>query len=175
MGRKLVDLSADLSSAFAQEGPSISFIRVVLPKMAWFSKFEIELERFYRLNQVKAVLSTDEDEDFSQFAARPSRTHWAPRGQVDREPSLNSVKQGPKRATEVKVCRSVCDTRQLPIKSLPIVTLILNPPSCRMLSLIVRGKRDLGTRGFQARSRHAGIWRDFSAEPVGRLFSRSAL
>jgi hypothetical protein len=74
MGSKLVDLSVDLSSAFAQECPPISFFRVVLRETAWLRKFEIEPGRFCHLDEVIAVLSTDENEDVSQSAVRPIRT-----------------------------------------------------------------------------------------------------
>jgi hypothetical protein len=73
MGSKLVDLSVDLTSAFAQECPPISFFRVVLRESAWLRKFDVELGRFSQLDEVIAVFSTDQDEDINQSAARQIR------------------------------------------------------------------------------------------------------
>jgi hypothetical protein len=74
MGSKLVDLSIDLSSAFAQECPPISFFRVVLREAAWLRKFDVEPGRFSQLDEVIAVFSTDQNEDISQSAPRQIRT-----------------------------------------------------------------------------------------------------
>jgi hypothetical protein len=74
MGSKLFDLSIDLSSAFAQECPPISFFRVVLREAAWLRKFDVAPGQFCRLNEVMAVFSTDPNEDISQPAARSIRT-----------------------------------------------------------------------------------------------------
>jgi hypothetical protein len=74
MGSKLVDLSIDLSSAFAQECPPISFFRVVLREAAWLRKFDVAPGRFCQLDEVIAVFSTDPDEDMSQPAGRAIRT-----------------------------------------------------------------------------------------------------
>ena len=74
MGSKLVDFSVDLTSAFAQECPPISFFRVVLREAAWLRKFDIEPGRFSQLDEVIAVFSTDENEDIARSAARQIRT-----------------------------------------------------------------------------------------------------
>ena len=73
MGSKLVDLSVDLTSAFAQECPPISFFRVVLREAAWLRKFNVELGRFSQLDELIAVFSTDQNEDINQSAARQIR------------------------------------------------------------------------------------------------------
>ncbi len=74
LGSKLVDLSIDLSSAFAQECPPISFYRVVMREAAWLRKFDIALGQFFRPDEVMAVFSTAPDEDIDQAAARIVRT-----------------------------------------------------------------------------------------------------
>jgi hypothetical protein len=74
MGSKLLDLSVDLSSAFAQECPPISFFRVVLREAAWLRKISLEPGAFCRLDDVIAVFSTDQSEDISLQPARSIRT-----------------------------------------------------------------------------------------------------
>lgn len=73
-GSKLIDLSVDLSSAFAQECPPISFFRVVLREAAWLRKLELTPGKSCRPEDVMAVFSSTPDEDISQPAARPIRT-----------------------------------------------------------------------------------------------------
>jgi pyruvate/2-oxoglutarate dehydrogenase complex dihydrolipoamide acyltransferase (E2) component len=74
MGSKLIDLSVDLSSAFAQECPPISFFRVVLREAAWLRKFDVQPGQSIALNEVIAVFGSEPDEDISQPAARVIRT-----------------------------------------------------------------------------------------------------
>ena len=74
MGSKLVDLSIDLSSAFAQECPPISFFRVVMREAAWLRKLDLVPGQFCNLEEVMAIFTTDPAEDFSQPAVRPIRT-----------------------------------------------------------------------------------------------------
>jgi hypothetical protein len=74
MGTKLLDLSIDLSSAFAQECPPISFFRIVLREPAWLRTLTVEKGQFCKLEEVIAVFSTDPDEDIGQPAARGVRT-----------------------------------------------------------------------------------------------------
>jgi hypothetical protein len=74
MGTKLLDLSIDLSSAFAQECPPISFFRIVLREPAWLRTLTVEKGQFCKLEEVMAVFSTDPDEDIGQPAARGVRT-----------------------------------------------------------------------------------------------------
>jgi hypothetical protein len=73
MGSKLVDMSVDLTSAFAQECPPISFFRVVLRETAWLRKFDVEPGRFVQLDDAIAVFSTDQNEDINQSAGRQIR------------------------------------------------------------------------------------------------------
>ncbi len=74
MGRKLIDLSVDLSSAFAQECPPISFFRVVLREPAVLRTFDVKPGQHIALDKVLAVFSTDPNEDLTQPAARIIRT-----------------------------------------------------------------------------------------------------
>lgn len=74
MGSKLLDLSVDLSSAFAQECPPISFFRVVLREAGWLRKLDVVPGQFCRLEEVIAVFSSEPHEDISQPAARAIRT-----------------------------------------------------------------------------------------------------
>lgn len=74
MGSKLIDLSVDLSSAFAQECPPISFFRVVLREPAWLRILDVAPGDHCNLDELVAVFSTDPDEDLSQPAARAIRT-----------------------------------------------------------------------------------------------------
>jgi hypothetical protein len=74
MGSKLLDLSVDLSSAFAQECPPISFFRVVLREPVWLRKFALAPGNFTQLGDEIAVFSTTPDEDLDQPAARVVRT-----------------------------------------------------------------------------------------------------
>jgi hypothetical protein len=73
MGSKLIDLSIDLSSAFAQECPPISFFRVVLREAAWLRKLSAEPGQFCHLDEALAVFSTEPDEDLGASASRVVR------------------------------------------------------------------------------------------------------
>lgn len=77
MGSKLIDLSVDLSSAFAQECPPISFFRVVMREAAILRKLDLEPGQLFQLDDVLAVFSTTPDEDLSQPAERGVRTNIA--------------------------------------------------------------------------------------------------
>jgi hypothetical protein len=77
MGSKLMDLSVDLSSAFAQECPPISFFRVVIREAGWLRKFDLTPGQFCQLDEVVAVFSTEPDEDLSKPATRAIRTTMA--------------------------------------------------------------------------------------------------
>jgi pyruvate/2-oxoglutarate dehydrogenase complex dihydrolipoamide acyltransferase (E2) component len=73
-GHKLLDLNVDLSSAFAQECPPISYFRVVLREAAWLRKISVEPGTFCRVGEVIALFSTDQTEDISLHPTRPIRT-----------------------------------------------------------------------------------------------------
>jgi hypothetical protein len=74
MGSKLFDISIDLSSAFAQECPPVSFFRVVMREAAWLRKIELAPGSFSQLDEQMAIFSTSPDEDIGESAARPVRT-----------------------------------------------------------------------------------------------------
>jgi hypothetical protein len=74
MGSKLLDFSVDLSSAFAQECPPISFYRVVLREKAWLRKLDLTPGQFCELDEVVAIFSSSPDEDLDQPIARAVRT-----------------------------------------------------------------------------------------------------
>jgi hypothetical protein len=74
MGSKLLDLSIDLSSAFAQECPPISFHRVVMREAACLRKIDLAPGQFFQPDGVLAVFSTDPNEDLQQPATRNIRT-----------------------------------------------------------------------------------------------------
>ena len=74
MGSKLFDVSVDLSSAFAQECPPISFFRVVMREPGYLRKLELTPGQFCKLDEVMAGFSTTPDEDLDAPAARPVRT-----------------------------------------------------------------------------------------------------
>lgn len=74
MGSKLVDLSVDLSSAFAQECPPISFFRVVMREPAWLRKFDLVPGRFCKLDELLAIFSSAPEVALDHPAARTIRT-----------------------------------------------------------------------------------------------------
>jgi hypothetical protein len=74
MGSKLFDISVDLSSAFAQECPPISFFRIVMREAAWLRKLEVVPGKFSQLDEEMAIFSTSPDEDLDQPGARVVRT-----------------------------------------------------------------------------------------------------
>lgn len=74
VGSKLFDISVDLSSAFAQECPPVSFFRVVMRETAWLRKIDREPGGFASLGDVIAVLSTEPDEPIAAPNARVVRT-----------------------------------------------------------------------------------------------------
>lgn len=74
MGSKLLDLSVDLSSAFAQECPPISFFRVVLREAALLRKLNVVPGQFCKVDELMGLLTTDPNEDLSLPPARTART-----------------------------------------------------------------------------------------------------
>jgi hypothetical protein len=76
-GSKLLDLSVDLSSAYAQDCPPISFFRIVLREQAWLRSLSVSQGQYCRLGELIAVLSTTAEDDLRQPAARPIRTTLA--------------------------------------------------------------------------------------------------
>lgn len=76
-GTKLLDLSVDLGSAFAQECPPISFYRIVMREPAWLRSIDAAPGEFRALNEMVALFSTDPDEALTTVPARAIRTTTA--------------------------------------------------------------------------------------------------
>jgi hypothetical protein len=74
MGSKLFDVSVDLSSAFAQECPPISFFRVVMREPGILRTLDLTPGQYCKLDDVMAIFSTAPDEDLNAPAARQVRT-----------------------------------------------------------------------------------------------------
>lgn len=76
-GSKLLDLSVDLGSAFAQECPPISFYRIILREPCWLRAMETEPGRFYSLHETIALFSSEPDEPLEAAPTRMVRTTTA--------------------------------------------------------------------------------------------------
>ncbi|MDE2562172.1 MAG: hypothetical protein KGL48_07985 [Sphingomonadales bacterium] len=74
MGSKLADLSIDLSSAFAQECPPISYYRIVLREPACLRTLEARPGHHLAVNELIALFSSDPDEPLDQPPTRALRT-----------------------------------------------------------------------------------------------------
>lgn len=77
MGSKLLDLGVDLSSAFAQECPPVSYFRVVLREPVILREFKVQLGEYCEVGQLIALFSTTTDEDLNAESARDIRTATA--------------------------------------------------------------------------------------------------
>lgn len=74
MGSKLIDLSIDLSSAFAQECPPISYYRIVAREAAFLRRIEVRPGSFAEVDTLIALFSTTSDEPLDEAPARALRT-----------------------------------------------------------------------------------------------------
>lgn len=74
MGSKLVDLSIDLSSAFAQECPPVSYYRIVAREAAFLRKIEVRPGSLAGVDTLIALFSTSCDEPLDEAPARGLRT-----------------------------------------------------------------------------------------------------
>jgi hypothetical protein len=72
-GSKLMDISVDLGSAFAQECPPISFYRLVTREEVWLAEISLAPGKFLTCGELMATFSTDPEEDAGQAAARELR------------------------------------------------------------------------------------------------------
>jgi hypothetical protein len=72
-GSKLLDLSVDLSSAFPQDCPPISFFRVVMRENVFLRDLRFARGEHCKVGEVVAVFSTDPNEDKNQVAQRGIR------------------------------------------------------------------------------------------------------
>ncbi|MBA3056062.1 MAG: hypothetical protein FP826_14305 [Sphingomonadales bacterium] len=73
MGSKLVDLSVDLSSAFAQECPPVSYYRIVLREPAFLRAITAKPGDFTAVDAPLALFSSTPDEPLDEAPARPVR------------------------------------------------------------------------------------------------------
>ncbi|WP_282760255.1 hypothetical protein [Komagataeibacter saccharivorans] len=73
MGAKLLDLSVDLSSAFAQECPPVSYYRLVLREAVFLRRFDAVPGKHYALGEQVALFSTDATETLNGPIGRPIR------------------------------------------------------------------------------------------------------
>jgi hypothetical protein len=74
MGSKLIDISVDLSSAFSQECPPVSFFRVVMREAGVLRSLDLKPGQFCQLDELLAVFSTTPDEPLDGPPARQART-----------------------------------------------------------------------------------------------------
>ena len=61
-GARLLDLSIDLSSAFAQECPPISFFRVILRESAVLRRIDVVPGKYMELGEVIALFAPTSDD-----------------------------------------------------------------------------------------------------------------
>lgn len=73
MGTKLVDFSIDLSSAFAQECPPVSYYRIVARERAILRRLEIAPGLTSEVDQLIGLFTTDPDEPLDGPAERGLR------------------------------------------------------------------------------------------------------
>ncbi len=74
MGSKLADLRVDLSSAFAQECPPVSYYRIVLRERAFVRSISATPGDLLEVDAPFVLFSTDPDEPLDPPATRPMRT-----------------------------------------------------------------------------------------------------
>ena len=72
-GAKLFDLGVDLSSAFAQECPPISFFRVVLREPAFLQRLSADRGQLCQIGQQVALFSDQADECLDNAPVRDIR------------------------------------------------------------------------------------------------------
>lgn len=73
MGGKLLDLSVDLSSAFAQECPPVSYYRLVLREPVYLRQLDVGPGQYSASSDRIALFSTDPEEPLDQDVARQVR------------------------------------------------------------------------------------------------------
>jgi hypothetical protein len=73
MGTKLLDVSVDLSGAFAQNCPPISYYRMVLRDRLWLRKLFAAPGEHREPGELLALFSTDPDEPLDAAPARAAR------------------------------------------------------------------------------------------------------
>jgi hypothetical protein len=73
LGSKLIDVSVDLSSGFAQNCPPISYYRMVLRDRLWLRKLLVAPGETCEAGARIALLSTEPDEPLDGVPARAAR------------------------------------------------------------------------------------------------------
>ncbi len=73
-GDKILDLSVDLGSAFAQDCPPISFYRLVLRENLWLRKITVTPGTNWDMATPLAIFSTVPDEPLEENVARQVRS-----------------------------------------------------------------------------------------------------
>jgi hypothetical protein len=77
IGDKLFDLSVDLSSAFAQDCPPISYFRVVVRERVWVQKTRVAAGDSCDVGALLAIFSPESATDLEGAPVRPLRVTTA--------------------------------------------------------------------------------------------------
>jgi pyruvate/2-oxoglutarate dehydrogenase complex dihydrolipoamide acyltransferase (E2) component len=72
-GAKLIDVRVDLSDAFAQDCPPVSYYRLVLRESAWLRRIAVAAGAEVAAGGILALLSTDAAEPLDGTASRAVR------------------------------------------------------------------------------------------------------
>jgi hypothetical protein len=73
VGAKLFDISVDLSSAFAQECPPISYFRIILREPAHVHRLMFDAGQHIATGSLVAVFNSSQHQDLNQPAERQVR------------------------------------------------------------------------------------------------------
>jgi hypothetical protein len=73
VGDKLLDLSVDLSSGFAQFCPPVSYFRVVVREKVWLRKLLVKPGQNCDVGELLGIFSTEPDRTDDDTPARPLR------------------------------------------------------------------------------------------------------
>lgn len=77
VGAKLLDLGIDLSSAFSQDCPPISFFRIVMREPVYLRALAFERGQQAELDDLIALFSVGPDDDLTEAPARQVRVTTA--------------------------------------------------------------------------------------------------
>jgi hypothetical protein len=73
-GAKILDMSVDLGSTFAQDCPPISYYRLVLREKLWLRRLTVTVGTTWDLEQEIAIFSTEQDEPAEGHIDRGARS-----------------------------------------------------------------------------------------------------
>ncbi len=73
-GDRILDLSVDLGSTFAQDCPPISYYRMVLRENLWLRTLAVTAGTNWEITQPIAIFSTEPDEPVEGSIGRPVRS-----------------------------------------------------------------------------------------------------